>query len=65
MSNRYLFSFGHSSLCHNLQYKITEAHDIDSGTFALQVDILSHNARSHLIVVGLAVCIEVSLAVVI
>ena len=65
MSNRYLFSFGNTSLGHNLEYKITEAHDINSGSFALQVDILPHNTSPHLIVVGLAVCIEVSLAVVI
>ena len=65
MSNRSLFWFWHPSLSHNIEYKVTEAQDIDSATFALQVDILSHNAGTHLIVVGLAICVEVRLSIVV
>ena len=65
MSNRSLFWFWHPSLGHNIEYKVTEAQYIDSGTFALQVDVLSHNAGTHLIVVGLAVCVEVCLSIVV
>ena len=63
MTNRYLFWFWHSSMSHNIEYKVTESDDIDSGTFGLQVDILPHNTSTHLVVVGFAVRVEVCLSV--
>ena len=65
MSNPSLFWFWHPPLSHNIEHKVTEAQDIDSATFALQVDILSHNAGTHLIVVGLVVSVEVRLSIVV
>ena len=46
-------------------HKVTEAQDVDSGTFPFQVDIFSHNASTHLVVVGLPVRIEVCLSIIV
>ena len=46
-------------------HKVTEAQDIDSGTFSFKVDIISHNASTHLVVVGLLVRIEVCLSIIV
>ena len=65
MSNRSLFWFWQPPLSHDIEYKVTEAQDVNSGAFALQVDILPHNAGPHLVVVWLTIRVEVCLSVVI